>query len=102
MINGVKMWISIFQQFHKETAGFTTDLNSLTDRELVSLKPVNCELINHTGIVLKAINNKHHREIKKGIQYLTVLRTLQADAIIRQIKAAEDQNASLQAKIDQL
>jgi hypothetical protein len=52
--------------------------------------------------VLKAINNKHHREIKKGIQYLTVLRTLQADAIIRQIKSAEDQNASLQAKIDQL
>ena len=66
MINGVKMWISIFQQFHKETAGFTTDLNSLTDRELVSIKPVNCELINHTGIVLKAINNKHHREIKRA------------------------------------
>jgi hypothetical protein len=102
MINGVKMWISIFQQFHKETAGFKMDLYSLSDRELVSIKPVNCELINHTGIVLKAINNKHHREIKKGIQYLTVLRTLQADAIIRQIKAAEDQNASLQAKINKL
>lgn len=86
--------MSVFNQHRHETDGFTLDIESLTDDEAFSMKPVMQDTIKGlSSLVLKIIHPKQAPELKTQIAYLIALRD-------RQERAWEAKRAEFQTRLN--
>ena len=98
----VDVWLSIVNQIHYETNGFSVNPEKLPDHKLIQLKPVDEWVIDFAPRMLKAIHPKDRGRFKNCIVYLTSLRQRQGEEWRRQNEAFKDEQDQLKRDIQEL
>ncbi len=101
-ISKTKYWLSQLGQYHRETAGFSADIDALEDYELVLMLPVSAWFLKSAPLMFKVFHEKHHRELRRIIAYLGHLSELQQVAAVRVGKEWAESIRDAHAQLNQL
>lgn len=91
----VDYWFSMRDQYRLETNGFTLDLSTLTDYELISIKWVIPAFLAMAPRILEHLKPKHKPEMRRAIAYLTDLHERQLAANPKCVERWEKRSSEL-------
>jgi len=66
-------WVPMFNQYAAETGGFSADLSTLEDYELISLKRVTLPFLELAPRMIEVVKPQHRPELRRAIAYLADL-----------------------------
>jgi len=94
----IEHWISMLAQYRYETGDFSARLHTLTDAELLAIKPVTLPFLDLAPRMAQTAKPKYLPELRRAIAYLADLYERQSAAMERECERFERQ-AKEQARI---